>query len=424
MVRINEAERLLKRIVLSNIAVEKKGLSLTPLLSGCHGIGKSMIVRKFAEDIGGKLLTVEGGSLKEGEITGLPYQYVDEKGKISFRFLPYYAVERIQQYQNELKASGKDYDNISSDEKLLLIKGQKIKLHVVFFDEINRADPQVYKELMNILLTRNVNGYDFPWWVVFIGAMNPASTDSTYATNDLDPAQLDRFFKIDVKATSSDFLSYAKNTEINPIISSYIKQNKNDLFDGELKVDESIEATPSPRGYDMLDTIVKAMPKIRPFFNDTEKSYKIEQSDFNVLCKSKLGNEIGERFFDYYLAESSMVTFAEFINDDKNLTQCKDKFPSMSLQQKSSLGLQIISYLQTFSDTITSNFNLLYTLECKIEIYLKSLDAKTKIQFANDFASSKTTKGMTLSSRYHDIYIHLILPILNDSKDLVDSFFK
>ena len=29
------------------------------------------------------------GTLKEGEITGLPYQYKDENGKTKFRFLPY-----------------------------------------------------------------------------------------------------------------------------------------------------------------------------------------------------------------------------------------------------------------------------------------------------------------------------------------------
>ena len=34
-------------------------------------------------------------TLKEGEITGLPYQYKDENGAYKFRFLPYYAVDRI-----------------------------------------------------------------------------------------------------------------------------------------------------------------------------------------------------------------------------------------------------------------------------------------------------------------------------------------
>ena len=102
MIKISDAKRIVKRVILANLAVEKRGLSLTPLLSGRHGIGKSMLVKQVADDINGVLLTVEGGSLKEGEITGLPYQYMDEKGKISFRFLPYYVVERIQKKEKEI----------------------------------------------------------------------------------------------------------------------------------------------------------------------------------------------------------------------------------------------------------------------------------------------------------------------------------
>ena len=64
---------------------------------------------------------------------------------------------------------------------------------IIFIDEINRTENTVYKELMNILLTRSVNGYQFPWWVLFVGAMNPSTQNSVYATNEMDPAQLDRF---------------------------------------------------------------------------------------------------------------------------------------------------------------------------------------------------------------------------------------
>ena len=102
MTTIGEARRLIKRVLLANIVCGKRDLSITPLISGRHGIGKSQMIKGVAADLGGTCITIEGGTLKEGEITGLPYQYTDEKGKVGFRFLPYYAVDRIQREEERL----------------------------------------------------------------------------------------------------------------------------------------------------------------------------------------------------------------------------------------------------------------------------------------------------------------------------------
>lgn len=86
MITINEAKRLVKRALLSNIVSGKRDLAITPLISGKHGIGKSQMIKSIAQDLSGVCITVEGGTLKEGEITGLPYQYKDENGNVKFRF--------------------------------------------------------------------------------------------------------------------------------------------------------------------------------------------------------------------------------------------------------------------------------------------------------------------------------------------------
>ena len=119
MISINEAKRLVKRALLANLATDKRDLAITPLVSGRHGIGKSQMVKSIAQDLGGVCITIEGGTLKEGEITGLPYQYKDENGQIRFRFLPYYAVERIQAEEKRLfELSGRTVtqEMLSGDE--------------------------------------------------------------------------------------------------------------------------------------------------------------------------------------------------------------------------------------------------------------------------------------------------------------------
>ena len=117
MISVNEAKRLIKRTLLANIVSDKPNLALTPLVSGKHGIGKSAMIKSIAEDLGGVCITIEGGTLKEGEITGLPYQYKDDNGATKFRFLPYYAVERIQ---NEEKRIFESLGGVISDSSALV----------------------------------------------------------------------------------------------------------------------------------------------------------------------------------------------------------------------------------------------------------------------------------------------------------------
>ena len=98
---IQDAKRIVKRILLSNLIVDKS-IYLTPLLSGPHGIGKSTVIHEIAKELHGVAITVDGGQLKEGEITGLPYQYSDKDGNVSFRFLPHYSVKRIQEREKRI----------------------------------------------------------------------------------------------------------------------------------------------------------------------------------------------------------------------------------------------------------------------------------------------------------------------------------
>ena len=107
-------------------------------------------------------------------------------------------------------------NNLFPVERVEAIKSGRVRPVIIFIDEINRTENSVYKELMNILLTRSVNGYQFPWWVLFVGAMNPSIQNSVYATNEMDPEQLDRFVKIKVGDNSSEWLKFGKDSGISP----------------------------------------------------------------------------------------------------------------------------------------------------------------------------------------------------------------
>lgn len=418
MIGIDEAKRLVKRAILANITTNKKDLAITPLVSGKHGIGKSQMIKGIAESLGGVCITIEGGTLKEGEITGLPYQYVDEKGKIKFRFLPYYAVERIQKEEQKiyeqlgvkvvndnLLGDENKYarNDISTEEKIKLIKDGVVRPTIIFIDEINRTENTVYKELMNILLTRSVNGYVFPWWVFFVGAMNPSTQNSIYTTNEMDPAQLDRFLKIKVGEDYKSWIKYGEEAGISGEILDFIKANPKCLSSDDKGLVDEEKATPSPRGWDMVDTLLKSEPYLRCFFTDKENDEKVVFSDMRKLVSAKVGTAAGTMLF----ANSNFVNAIPpkvLLADTVDLKNSKPLFAKMSSTKLIQTSDMLIEYLKSNVEFLMLDKNEFARQLQVVSAFVKLMDSSTRVRFVQIVVDEKTDSGTPLFEILYSIF--------------------
>lgn len=432
MINVEEAKRLIKRAILSNIACEKMDLAITPLISGKHGIGKSQMIKSIASDLHGTCITIEGGTLKEGEITGLPYQYKDEKGNVGFRFLPYYAVERIQKEEKRLFLSGKNLeeaiDNLAGDENRysnndispqekidLLLKG-KVRPVIFFIDEINRTENTVYKELMKILLTRSVNGYVFPWWVFFVGAMNPSTQNSVYATNEMDPAQLDRFLKIKVGDDAKQWVKYASASHISDSIISFIKENPKCLSSDDKELDDEEKPTPSPRGWDMADTILKSEPLLRFFFTKEENDPRVVSKDMKRLLSAKLGTSVATMFFASLVSQSKPLSAEELFDDDAKLSKNKPIIQSLSPAKKIQTCDLLLSYLKENIDFLKLGKKDFEKKKKQMSLFVSMLDSSSKLLFAQNLQNSYTSSGDSLFDDLFDIFESDLIEMLELSE--------
>lgn len=435
MISINEAKRLVKRALLANIVSEKKDLAITPLISGKHGIGKSQMIKSIAKDLGGVCITVEGGTLKEGEITGLPYQYQDTNGDTRFRFLPYYAIERIQQEEKRLflEAGRKEetsalcgdenryaMNDLTPEQKLEAIHSRRIKPVIIFIDEINRTENAVYKELMNILLTRSVNGYQFPWWVLFVGAMNPSTQNSIYATNEMDPAQLDRFLKIKVGDNASEWLKYGKNAGLDPQILTFIKENPKCLSAQDKDLNDEEKPTPSPRGWDMVDTLLKSEPLLRDFFTDKENDPKIVERDMKNLVSAKLGSSVATMFFASLVSQSRALMPEEIFADDTNLSKLGNTISGISAAKKVQTCDLMLSYLKENIEFMMLDKNQFGIVKQQLSALVRALDASTRLLFAQNLAATSTDDGNSMIELLFDVFERDLIEML----DLSDTTRK
>lgn len=429
MISINEAKRLIKRALLSNIVCTKPNLAITPLVSGKHGIGKSAMIKSIAEDLGGVCITIEGGTLKEGEITGLPYQYKDDEGKIKFRFLPYYAIERIQNEEKRIfLESGGTIDessalmgdenryamnNLSVEERIEALKSGRIHPVIIFIDEINRTENTVYKELMNILLTRSVNGYQFPWWVLFVGAMNPSTQNSIYATNEMDPAQLDRFLKIKVADNPSEWLKYGKKTGISQSILSFIKDNPKCLSSNDKELNDEEKPTPSPRGWDMVDTILSSEPLLRDFFTEKENDPKVVEKDMKNLVSAKLGASVTTMFFASMVSMAKAISPEEIFADDEFLSKNKHALENLSVAKKVQTCDLMLNYLKENIEFMMLNKTQFEIVKKQLATMVRTLDSSTRLLFAQNIASTNTNDGNSLIELLFDVFESDLIEMLD-----------
>lgn len=436
MISVNNAARLIKRAILANIATDKENVAITPLISGKHGIGKSAIVKTVAKDLGGTCITIEGGTLKEGEITGLPYQYENAQGEAQFKFLPYYAVERIQEQEKLLfEQAGKTVEendvlsgtenryaqnDLAPQEKIDLLLSGKVKPVIIFVDEINRTENTVYKELMNILLTKTVNGYQFPWWVFFVGAMNPSTQNSVYATNEMDPAQLDRFLKLKVTSNTSEWIRYGKKAGISPAILQFIKENPKCLSESAAELDDEEKPTPSPRGWDMVDTILSSEPLLQPFFTAKENSENVVAKDMKELVAAKLGGTVATMYFASLVENVNAFTAEEVFADDEKLSTVAPAMKKMPVAKRVQTCDAVLGFLEENLDFLILDTKGFSKMKQQLSTLISVLDASTKLLFAQKIAAGKTAGGDDLIEVLFDVFEQDLLEML----DLSDATRK
>ena len=440
MISVNNANRLIKRAILANVATDKKDLFITPLISGKHGIGKSAIVKSVAEDLGGTCITIEGGTLKEGEITGLPYQYEDAQGAIKFRFLPHYAVGRIQAKEcqifeemgAELGAAASAADVLDGDEnryalngipaqkRIELLQSGRIKPVIVFIDEVNRTENTVYKELMNILLTKTVNGYRFPWWVFFVGAMNPSTQNSAYATNEMDPAQLDRFLKLKVDSRPGEWIRYGRATGISPDILRFIKEHPKCLSADSKELEDEEKPTPSPRGWDMVDTILASEPMLRGFFSEKENEPDAVARDMKALASAKLGTTVATMYFASLVQPDHALSAEEVLADDAKLSGVGTRIKGLSVAKRVQTCDALIQYLKENIEFLMLSPKDFDKIKKQLGALVELLDPSTRLLFAQKVAATTTDDGNSLIELVYDALGDDIIAML----DLSDSTRK
>lgn len=293
-----------------------------PLLVGESGIGKTALAKQLAEEKHWSLVVIDGNLLKEGEIGGLPtiesYVSTDHEGNKTERKTTVYAVH---------------YKLKEIDEEIA--KGNTVLL---FIDEINRCEHTVQQELMNLILNREINGYQLPESIKLLAAMNPSGkygANFDYQVVDMDAAQENRFVWLYMEPDYRQWIGWAMEVGLESKVIEFISTFPEYL----MKTNEGgISAT--PRSYERISKALKLYQ---------EQKETIPRSVFLNVLRGNVGDMIA----------AEIISFIE--TEHKPLLSYEDVFGA-------SLTEAVKDQLRTESHTrlYLSARNILKTLEAKL----------------------------------------------------------
>ncbi|MEM8852523.1 MAG: MoxR family ATPase [Pseudomonadota bacterium] len=186
---------------------------------GPPGIGKSSLVTGFADALGMTCVSLLGSQLAPEDIIGVPKV---EDG-VS-RFCPPAQIAQTEPY-------------------------------CLFLDELNACSHEVQKAFYSLINDRRIGEFALPEGSVVIGAGNRA--EDAAIVKPLSSALINRMAHIQLRADSRDWLAWATDTEIHPLVVDYIGLRPDHLWAKPQKHEEPFS---TPRSWHILSDGLKALP--------------------------------------------------------------------------------------------------------------------------------------------------------------------
>ena len=297
------------------------------MVRGPHGIGKSQIFKQVADKLGLELVDRRLSQMTEGDLLGLP-----ELTDGVTRFCP------------------PDWfmDCCKNPRALLL-------------DEYNRATPEVLQTAMQITLDRELNGHKLHPGTRIFAAVNASAE---YSVNELDPAQADRFWTIDLEPTVEDWLTWAVGAGVDSVIIDFIRQHPGHLrHKGQV---EPGKVYPSQRSWDRM------AQALRHSGVDLTEAAGNPPAFLYPVCLGFVGVEAAISLRDFVKNYDSVISAEDILDNWKKV---KAKVDKLNADKQNAISEKILVHCKdhSWSDTQVQN----------VAAFIKSTSSEQTVAFFN-----------------------------------------
>jgi AAA domain (dynein-related subfamily) len=178
---------------------------------GPPGIGKSSLVQLFASSVGLPCVSLLGSQLAAEDLIGVP-QILDGKS----RFCPPQMIAREDPY-------------------------------CLFLDELNACSHEIQKAFYSLIHERRIGEYCLPTGSIVIGAGNRAQDSAI--VKPMSSALVNRMVHVHLKVSHRDWLGWARQSGIHPLVLEYVQLRPDHLWSEPPKHEEPFS---TPRAWHMM----------------------------------------------------------------------------------------------------------------------------------------------------------------------------
>jgi MoxR-like ATPase len=185
---------------------------ITPFIWGHAGIGKSTVVKQYAQSKGYKFFPFYLGTQSDlGDILGLASFVKDKNGsEIATTFATPLWLKDTIDYCNENPESGA----------------------VIFLDEFNRARRDILNGMFSLALDKTFHTLKLPKNCHIVAAGNPP-TDEYFTTDVNETALMARFAHIKLEPSFQEWVTYAKDAQFESSLVTFLQEQPELLEDGK-----------------------------------------------------------------------------------------------------------------------------------------------------------------------------------------------
>jgi hypothetical protein len=392
-------------------------------IMGLHGIGKSSVVKQHCSENNLHYEELILSIMEPGDLVGLGKFIETENGvstiygepdwivnlnnaawPIRFKYddlvfndlgLKEFCDSKLNKeniiLRKELNSLYKEYYDILEDG-LFLTKNQKnisckkSKNTLLFCDEFNRALPDTRNASMQLILEKKIHNHYLPFvngkQTQIVMAMNKTKDRKlSYDTSELDPAQLDRITEVEMIVSLDDFLTFARENNIEPVIMDFLMQNEDRLH----FVPEDSDIHSTPRSWHVLSDYLKEI-------EDIPKEILLD------IIKGRVGDEVGLQFYMFLLNYEKIFNLNNIENyiskkskETSNLEEIGEELKNILIEKSvesiriKELAIQIENKILKYNKS-EDIFNLLvfmYSMHPEVLLtYIKEMNSRSNENYA------------------------------------------
>lgn len=225
------------------------------------------------------------------------------------------------------------------DELVSLCEKEPNQNHILFFEEFTNATPSVQGKVNNVILDRIVDGkWKLPENVRIVGAGN--EVEDSLAANPMTETVFSRFAHIYIKTSTKDWLKWARENHIHPMICSYVAYRRGEVLRSDY---DGINPNADPRKWEMASKML----------------YKTNNP---LMLRSLVGEEITSDFISF--CNSRVITLEDVLQgnyteeDIASLNVSERYATTMALLDAEFGDFEIVS---AFVKKMGTEFNTLFT---------------------------------------------------------------